>query len=85
MKQKWDDIIADNENEGKWFALTDCEYVDDVLDTCVVVDQDSDLAALEERLAEKGIENCTIKSCGKSKETGENPRITRGTLVNKPK
>jgi len=84
MKRKWSDIVEDKDNDGKWFALTDCEYVNDKLETCIVVDEDNNLAALEERLAAKGTESCIIKYCGEEPESGENPRITRTTIINKP-
>jgi hypothetical protein len=83
MKQRWTDIVADNSCGGKWLALTDCEYDEDRLEECVVIDSDSNLAALEERLASKGIESCIIKFCGDEPENSENPRITRATLVDK--
>ena len=83
-KNLWSDIVNDKANAGKWFALTDCDYDEEKLKGCVVVDEDSDLAALEERLAAKGIESCLIKFCGEEQESSENPRITRVTIVNKP-
>jgi hypothetical protein len=84
MKQRWMDIIADKDNGGKWLALTDCDYDDDRLEACVVIDSDSNLTALEERLAANGIESCIIKFCGQEPESSENPRITRATIVDKP-
>jgi len=83
-KAKWRDIVEDKNNAGKWFALTDCDYVEDELDSCVVVDEDANLAALEERLATQGIESCIIKYCGEDQESSENPRIQRTTIVTKP-
>lgn len=78
-KIKWEDMLKDPLYADKWAALSDCEFKDDVLYECVVVDSDADIAVLQQRLEEQGIKNCTIKRVSEGEEDGETPRITRST------
>jgi len=77
-KVKWADLLADPIYRDLWVALTECSYKDDAIDECVIVDTDADIAALQQRLEEQGIKNCTIKRVGNGEEVeGETPRISR--------
>jgi hypothetical protein len=77
-KVKWAELLEDPLYRDKWVALSDCIYEDDVLEECVVVDTDADIAALQHRLEDQGIKNCTIKRVSDSEEgDDETPRITR--------
>jgi hypothetical protein len=77
-KLRWADVLADPLYIDKWVALSDCDYKDDVLHECVVVDSDADIAVLQQRLEEQGIKNCTIKRVSETEEgEAETPRISR--------
>jgi hypothetical protein len=77
-KLKWTDLLKDPLYMDKWVALSECGYEDDVLQDCVVVDSDADIAVLQQRLEEQGIKNCTIKRVSEGGEDdSETPRITR--------
>jgi len=67
---KWNNVTADRHNIGKWFALVDCDFDEGKLLTCTIVDEDPDLAALQERIITKGIKNCIIKQAKKEKKNG---------------
>ncbi len=69
-KLRWVDVLKDPLYREKWVALSDCEYAEDVLQECMVVDSDTDIAALQQRLEEQGIKNCTIKRVSESEEEG---------------
>jgi hypothetical protein len=69
-KLKWEEVLQDPMYRDKWVALSDCEYEEDVLQSCVVVDSDADIAALQQRLEEQGIKNCTIKRVADGEEAG---------------
>ncbi len=78
-KLKWTDMLKDPLYVDKWVALSDCTYEDDVLQECMVVDSDVDIALLQQRLEEQGIKSTTIKRVSENEEEGETPRISRST------
>lgn len=69
-KLRWAEVLEDPLYKEKWVALSDCEYEEDVLQECVVVDSDADIAELQKRLEEQGIKNCTIKRVSEGEEEG---------------
>jgi hypothetical protein len=78
QKLRWGEMLKDPLYRDRWVALTDCTYRDDVLEECVVVDSDDDIAVLEQRLEERDIKNCTIKRVSEGEERpSETPRVTR--------
>jgi len=80
-RHSWNELLCDRGRCGKWLALSDCVYADDRLFSCLVVDEDYDISALEERIARQEIRSCLIAYCGEEPECHETPRVTRTTIV----
>jgi hypothetical protein len=65
QRMKWSELCAHSEYKGKWVALNDCHYDDETGDATegTVVDSDTDLGKLCNRVRASEFKNCAILFC----------------------